>query len=238
MTETMIPEETPQIDRTGLFKEDFIKDWIFILSMLAVAAVTYSTAHDYGDYRYFRSGDWIAVAIDVLLAALINLFVFGIGPAIFRRSRRRKKSVDLNEETLSMSKYIGIAFAVALAASAIGILSPNDNFPGVPQGATQTECRPKGVDELCIEVISEGNKKLTYLSTWKYSTEKVVSGQYVAKITWEAKIDCNDETGMVVDLNAFDSAGVSIEIGEARALMIDGINESEVQPLISASCNP
>jgi hypothetical protein len=66
----------------------------------------------------------------------------------------------------------------------------------------------------------------------------VVSGQYVAKITWETKIDCNDETGMVVDLNAFDSAGVSVEIGEARAQMIDGINESEVQPLISASCNP
>ncbi len=234
----MIPEEAPQIDRSGLFNEDFIKDWIFLLSMLAVAAVTYSTAHDYGNYRYFRSGDWIAVAIDVLLAALINLFVFGIGPAIFRRSRRRKKSSDQSEETLSMSRYIGIAFAITIAASAIGIFSSGDNIPGISEGATQSECRPKGVDELCIEVTSEGNKKLTYFSTWKYSTEKVVSGQYVAKITWEAKIDCNDETGMVVDLNAFDSAGASVEIGEARTQMIDGINESEVPPLIGRSCNP
>ena len=64
----MIPEEVPQIDRSGLFKEDFVKDWIFVLSMLAVAVVTYSTAHDYGDYRYFGSGDWIEVAIDVLFA--------------------------------------------------------------------------------------------------------------------------------------------------------------------------
>ena len=232
----MIPEEVPQIDRSGLFKEDFVKDWIFVLSMLAVAAVTYSTAHDYGDYRYYRSGDWIAVAIDVLLAALINLFVFGIGPAMFRRSRNRKKSGDLSEETLSMSKYLGIAFAAALIASAVGIFSSNDNFPGVPVGATQSECRPKGNDEMCIEVTSEGNKKLSFFTTWKYSTEKVISGQSVSKITWEAKIDCNDETGMVVDLNAFDSAGSSVEIGEARTQMIDGINESEVQPLIGISC--
>jgi hypothetical protein len=77
---------------------------------------------------------------------------------------------------------------------------------------------------------------LSFFTTWKYSTEKVISGQSVSKITWEARIDCNDETGMVVDLNAFDSSGASVEIGEARTQMIDGINESEVQPLIGISC--
>lgn len=234
----MIPEKAPQIDRSGLFKEDFIKDWIFILSMLAVAAVTYSTAHDYGNYRYFLSGDWIAVTIDVLLAALINLFVFGIGPAIFRRSRRRKKSSDQSEETLSMSRYIGIAFAVALAASAIGVFTPSDNFPGLPSGETQSECQLVGADEVCVEITSEGNRKLSYFRTQRYSIEKVILGQYVSKTTWEAKIDCSDETGMVVDLNAFDSENRSVEIGEAKTQMIDGLNESAIPSLISNVCNP
>lgn len=233
----MIPEETPQIDRTGLFKEDFVKDWIFILSMLAVAAVTYSTAHEYGDYRYFRSGDWIAVAIDVLFAFLTTIFVFGIGPAIFRRSRSRKKSSGSNVETLPMSKYLGIAFAIAIVASAIGIFSPNDNFPGLTVGATESECQPVGADEVCVEVTSEGNKKLSYFRTQKYSIEKVISGQYVSQTTWEAKIDCSDETGMVFDLNAFDSEGGSVEIGEARTQMIDGLNESAMPTLISTLCN-
>jgi hypothetical protein len=238
MTETMIPEETPQIDRSGLFKEDFVKDWIFILSMLAVAAVSFSTAHDYGNYRYFGSGDWTAVAIDVLLAALINLFVFGIGPAIFRRSRRRKKSGDLKEETLPMSKYIGIAFAVALAASAIGVFTPSDNFPGIPPGETRSECQPVGDDEVCTEVTYEGKEKLSIFRTQKYSIEKVILGQYVSQTTWEAKIDCSDETGMVVNLNAFDSEGKSVELGEAMTQMFDGLNESAVPLLISTLCNP
>ncbi len=233
----MIPEETPKIDRTGLFKEDFIKDWIFVLSMLAVAAVTYSTAHEYGDYRYFGSGDWIAVAIDVFFAFLTTIFVFGIGPAIFRRSRSRKKMGESKEEILPMSKYLGIAFAVALVASAIGIFSPNDNFPGIPLGKTQSECRQVGADEVCVEVTSEGNKKLSYFRTQKYSIEKVILGQYVSQTTWEAKIDCSDETGMVVDLNAFDSEGRSVEIGEAKTQMIDGLNESAIPSLISTVCN-
>lgn len=237
MTETMIPEEIPQIDRTGLFKKDFARDLIFILSMLVVAAVTYSTAHDYGDYHYFRSGDWIAVVVDVLFAFLIIVFVFGIGPAIFRRSRSRKKMGNPKEETLTMSKYLGISFAVALAASAIGIFSPNDNFPGLTVGATESECRPAGADEVCNAITSEGNKKLSYFRTQKYSIEKVILGQYVSQTTWEAKIDCSDETGMVVDLNAFDSEGKSVEIGEAKTQMIDGLNEFAVPTLINTLCN-
>jgi hypothetical protein len=233
----MIPEKAPQIDRPGLFKEDFIKDWLFVLSMLAMAAVTYSTAHEYGDYHYFRSGDWIAVAIDLLFAFLTTIFVFGIGPAIFRRSRSRKQMGDLKEETLPMSKYLGIAFAVALAASAIGVFTPTDNFPGIPLGATQSECQPVGADEVCVEITSEGNKKLSYFRTQRYSIEKVILGQYVSKTSWEAKIDCSDETGMVVDLDAFDSEGRNLEIGEAKTQMIDGLNESAISSLISTMCN-
>ena len=233
----MIPEETPQIDRTGLFKEDLVKDWIFILSMLAVAAVTYSTAHEYGDYRYFRSGDWIAVAIDVFFAFLVTIFVFGIGPAIFRRSRSRKQMGDSKEQPLPMSKYLGIAFAVALAASAIGVFTPTDNIPGLTVGTTESECRPVGADEVCMEVTYEGKEKLSIFRTQKYSIEKVVSGQYVSQTTWEAKIDCSDETGIVVDLNAFDSEGRSVEIGEAKTQMIDGLNESAIPSLISTVCN-
>ena len=232
----MHTEEFQPTQKIGLFKKSFLQDGIFILSMLAIAAVAFNTARGSGDYHYFGSYEWIVLVIDVLFASSINLFVFGVGPAMFRRSRTRKSVGSSRVETLPISKYLAFALAVVFVATTVGILGPTDKFSGVPDGAAQEECRPKGVDEMCVEVTYEGNKKLTIFTTWKYSTEKMILGQSVTKITWETKIDCNDKSGMVVDLNAFNSSDQNVEIGEARQKMIDGVNESQVQPLISSSC--
>ena len=201
-----------------------------------MAVVSFMTARDFGNYRYFGAYEWTAVTIDVLFAASINLVFFGIGPAVLRRSRAKKTVRTRQIETLPLSKYFAIALAVVFVTSTVGILSSDDNFAGIPDGVAQTDCRSSGADEVCIEVTYEGNKQLSFLTTWKYSTETAILGQSISRITWETKIDCNNKSGVVVNLNAFRYDGLNVEIGEAKQTMIDGINESEVQRLITASC--
>ena len=177
---------------------------------------------------------------------------------MFRRNRRSKKRGYPAEETLPLPKYFGMALTVSFLAAAIGILNPTDEFTvvpsgtqanfsiaplnptdeftGVPEGTAHAECRPMGADELCIEVIYEGNKKVSYSATWKYSTEKVMSGEYVSKVTWNTRVDCSDKTGTVINLDAFNSIDKIVEIGEVKTQMIGGINKSDIPNLINAIC--
>ena len=211
-----------------------------------------------GNYNYFVVADWIDLAIDVLLTGLILLFVLGIAPAMYRRNRRSKKGGYPSEGTLPLSKYFGMALTVSFLAAAIGIsnptdeftavpsgtqvnfsippLNPTDKFTGVPEGTAHAECRPMGADELCAEVIYEGNKKVSYSATFKYSTEKVMSGEYFSKLTWNTRVDCSDKTGTVLNLDAFNSNDKIVEIGEVKTQMIDGINKSVIPNLINAIC--
>ena len=244
----MTPKESQQIEKSGLFKEKFQKDLIFILSMSMVALCAFSQAQLRGNYNYFVVADWIDLAIDVLLTCSIALFVLGIAPAMFRRNRRSKKKGYPAEETLPLSKYFGMALTVSFLAAAIGILNPTDEFTAVPSGTqvnfsisplnTKKKCAPKGEDTLCVVATSLGEKKASFVSTWEYFSPPPMFDVRVKSVSHTINIDCNaPEPATVTNLIVIDTEGNYVTLDATmKQQMMSGIQENEALKIAYETC--
>jgi hypothetical protein len=232
----MNDENLQKVNKPGLFRDKFYTDWVVLLGVAAAAAGAYGATRNYGNIQEMNSADWTALTIDAGIASVINALIFGYIPAALRRKFTKK---NLSQTELAENMEPWKFPLLVLMASAIVVfagLNANDEF--APVGVSGSRCVPKGVDELCVEAKYLGEKRISLMTDWNYSSVQMISGLRVAKISWLSRVDCNSELGYIEYLKAFDPYGNKVELPiSVKDQMIDGLESNQLQPSVSQMCS-
>jgi hypothetical protein len=228
-------EEEQAKKSIGLFYEKFWTDWIAILGLAAAALGAYSAVRGYGNARDLTSNDWTAINIDAAIGAGINLLIFGYVPAFFRRRKAQ------SESQISSVAYLHpewkMPLLVVVICAIVVIAGANTNEAGMGSGTSMRRCVPNGADEVCIDAKDLGGNEFEIRTTWKYSTERSISGLSVSEVSWMSKIDCNLKTGYVDYLFVYNSDGGRVDIPDfERNQMMRGINTEQMGPIVAQAC--
>jgi hypothetical protein len=228
-------EEVSNSAEIGLFREKFYTDWVVILGLAGAAMGAFSAARGYGNARDFVASDWVALAIDASIGAGINMLIFGFLPAIFRRrSLRASGAKSKPGEYMPTWKFPLLVLALC---PIVVIAAANTNEAGMSLGTSMSRCVPNGADEVCIDAKDLGGNEFEIRTTWKYSTERSISGLSVSEVSWMSKIDCNLKTGYVDYLFVYNSDGGRVDIPDfERNQMMRGINTEQMGPIVAQAC--
>lgn len=203
-----------------LFSQPLWKDWAFLLGSVAVAAASVGSAREYGNPVGFNSDDWVALTIDVALAAGINAALFGVLPA-FIRSRvadRRGRTVHRDRST----KW-GLFFVLVSIASVLLTLE-NQGDNSEPSSTSQSErCTQRGADRVCISGKEIGDRQAEITAEWEYASSRELTNGYAAKVVTVAVMDCGVQT-RVKEVRAYDTYSQQIFLTDfEREAMEEGV---------------
>lgn len=232
----MNDENLQKVNKPGLFRDKFYTDWVVLLGVAAAAAGAYGATRNYGNIREMNSADWTALTIDAGIAAAINVAIFGYIPAGLRRKFSRENAHQADSVDYMQPWKFPLLVLMSSAIVVFAGLNANDEF--APVGLSESRCVPKGADEMCVEAKYLGEKRVSLMTDWNYSSVQLISGLRVRKISWLSRVDCNSDLGYIEYLKAFDPYGNKVELPiSVKNQMIDGLESNQLQPSVSQICS-
>ena len=222
-------------------KGDLRADWVLVLAGIVTASGAYSNLKNFGSVSNLDTNDWLAIFIDLLVTAIVSTSLFAVLPNSIRRRRVRKRIEETNpQEPRPVGSFLGAMMVVAVIAAGFGLANNTQNDVATDfgiVGSRQNRCEASGEDEVCIEVVYLGMNAISMEQAWKYSTERVISGQSVSKIVWKARIDCNSKVGTLEDMTFYNYLNSVVVLEDSiTAPMLQGVQTNQVDPMVVKTC--